>query len=183
MLSRILIREQFQRVHSLVMAVALCFMVPGVSIFAAPADPDSGLRKWTDATGRFEVVAKFVEVSDGKIVLQRKDNEVIRVDHQRLSTSDQLYIAQHLQKALNARFVETASSKRMLDTKAEPTNPRSPLAVEAKFKELAEIKAASEKELYGIRWIESHEEAERIAQLTNKPIMWFRVLGDLEGFM
>lgn len=171
------------RWHAMVLAV-LYFTHATVAI-ASPEDPIARFRKWVDSTGKFEVEAKFVEVRDGKIVLERKDREVIRVDHQRLSKGDQLYVAEHLQKALTASREETAVSKRSAITGARTTPPEQAETVKAVqvFKDLTEITADSEKELYGIRWIESHEEAEEIALETNKPIMWFRVLGDLEGFM
>ena len=37
------------------------------------------------------------------------------------------------------------------------------------------------KELYGIQWVNSLDRAVEASGL--KPIVWFRVLGDLEGFM
>ena len=36
--------------------------------------------------------------------------------------------------------------------------------------------------MYGVQWYDM-EDASQLASADDKPMMWFRVLGDLDGFM
>ena len=56
----------------------------------APAEP---MRKWSDATGQFNVQARLVDVADGKVVLDREDGKRITVEVKKLTAEDQKYVA------------------------------------------------------------------------------------------
>lgn len=58
----------------------------------ALATIESGIRKWADKTGMFNVEAQFLEVKDGKAFLKKKDGMTISVPVTQLSEEDQLYI-------------------------------------------------------------------------------------------
>jgi hypothetical protein len=65
---------------------------------AKPAEtqPEStaqpGLRTWRDASGSFEVEARFVTYQNEKVTLQRKDGRKINVPLERLCEEDQVYV-------------------------------------------------------------------------------------------
>lgn len=49
-------------------------------------------RKWKDASGKFEIDAKLVSVTDGKANLERRDGKMVAVPVDKLSPVDQGYI-------------------------------------------------------------------------------------------
>jgi hypothetical protein len=52
----------------------------------------SGLRKWTDRSGRFSVEAELIGVSDGNVRLRRSNGQVITVPINKLSERDQRHL-------------------------------------------------------------------------------------------
>lgn len=60
----------------------------------APAAPtaNSEWRTWRDATGTFEVEARFVSYQDEKVMLQRKDGRKITLPCEKLSDEDQAFV-------------------------------------------------------------------------------------------
>ena len=46
-------------------------------------------RTWKDSTGKFSVKATLVEIADGKAVLEKEGNKIIRVPLKQLSDDDQ----------------------------------------------------------------------------------------------
>jgi hypothetical protein len=69
----------------------------------APATPPSGqngqeekaadgMRTWTDATGKFRLVAKFDGFDDTKVRLRREDGKVVTVEIVKLSDADQKFV-------------------------------------------------------------------------------------------
>jgi len=59
-------------------------------------------RTWTDSTGNYRVRATFVEVKDGRVQLRKTDGTVIGVPLERLSETDQQWIAQRAATATAA---------------------------------------------------------------------------------
>ena len=66
-------------------------MVAGVLLGSTLAQE---MRTWTDATGKFKVQAKFVEMTDGKVTLERADGKRVVVPLTKLSEADRKYVAQ-----------------------------------------------------------------------------------------
>ena len=69
---------------------------------AAPVNPAnpaevapaaSGLRTWSDTTGKFRIEAELVSVEDGKVNLKKKDGEVVSVPLGKLSKADQEFVS------------------------------------------------------------------------------------------
>src|SRR5436190_8988176 len=82
--------------------VLLCFMFVSVAVLAADKPKNSspgadaskktagrGLRTWTDKTGKFRVVAKFIELSDGKVSLETDKGKTVVLAIEKLSENDQ----------------------------------------------------------------------------------------------
>ena len=51
------------------------------------------MRTWTDPTGRYSVDARFLELVEGNVRLERADGRTVRLPLERLSVPDQRYIA------------------------------------------------------------------------------------------
>ncbi len=64
-----------------------------VSKSGAPAT-GKGSRTWSDVSGKFQVEAKFVSVSDGKVNLLRADGRILSVPLEKLSPKDQAFVEQ-----------------------------------------------------------------------------------------
>jgi hypothetical protein len=66
---------------------------------AAPANPGgdapaaSGLRTWSDATGKFRIEAELVDVQDGTVNLKQKNGELVSVQLAKLSKADQEFVS------------------------------------------------------------------------------------------
>ena len=50
------------------------------------------LRQWSDATGAFQVQAKFIKLDGDKVVLERNDGKMLNVPLSKLSESDQTFL-------------------------------------------------------------------------------------------
>jgi len=73
-------------------------------------------RKWTDATGRFSVEAKFLEFKGGQVSLQRKgDGKVLELPMSRLDKIDQKWIRDELKRRVEEERKNGAA-------KSPPTN-------------------------------------------------------------
>ena len=60
---------------------------------SADEPPESfRMRTWTDQTGRYSVEARFSELSEGNVRLERKNGETVELPLERLSEPDQQYI-------------------------------------------------------------------------------------------
>ncbi len=125
------------------------------------------LRTWTDDTGEYEVLARWVSTNRARetVTLELSDGELVTLPLDRLSRSDR-------------KYVEQAKSKpNATPAKVENSPTRTPKA------------KANTKTLYGIRWFDDLRAAGQAASGSkkttsdDKPIFCFRVLGDLEGFM
>ena len=66
-----------------------------------PADkgaPGEGFRNWVDKSGKHSTVAKFVDMLDDTIRLQKPDGKISALKLQDLSKFDQQYIDKHHRK-------------------------------------------------------------------------------------
>ena len=134
----------------------------GLAVLTTYSSADEPLRKWTDKSGEYEVEAKLVSISsDGNTVsIELRDHQFVDVPIERLSSDDRRYLLRH--KRLQSRRV----------------------AADRRRQQLPQSRTVK---LYGIDWHQTLESALAAGQPsrvgTDKPIMCFRVLGDLAGFM
>ncbi len=69
-------------------------------------------RTWTDATGAFSVVAKFIDLKNGQITLERKDNgKSIEVSMARLCEEDQKWVRDELKRRKEEERKEAAEKR------------------------------------------------------------------------
>lgn len=69
-------------VSSFTILLVICFQATGSS-FAAEA------RIWTDSTGKHQIRAKFVDLSDGQVRLERPNGDISKLPLEKLSKADQ----------------------------------------------------------------------------------------------
>ncbi len=124
------------------------------------------LRNWTDDTGTFQVKATLAEISESgeSVRLRLEDGKYATVPLERLSKSDRRYVATRSRHAL-------ASGRNTDSTKS-----------------VANARKSAQTRLFGIDWHPSVDQARASASGTasprnDKPVMCFRVLGELNGFM
>ena len=90
----------------LIAFAALSFLLPG------SANSAFG-QEWTSANGKFKVEAKFIQLDNGEVELERKSNgKVIKVALSKLSDDDQKR-ARKLQEAADKKKMEMAEKKKM----------------------------------------------------------------------
>lgn len=134
----------------------------GLALLTTCGRAEEPVRTWTDRSGEYEVEAKLLALSsDGSMVsLELVDQQSVDVAIDRLSAEDRRYLLRH--KRLQSRR-EATERRRNASPQRRTVN------------------------LYGINWHKSLESAMDAGQPTSggpdKPIMCFRVLGDLAGYM
>ena len=124
-------------------------------------------RTWRSKAGDHAVAANLLESKQGKVLLRKSDGKHIWVALTDLCDSDQRYVKTHAQNL-------TKPSVNPFEVGTTPPKASKTSAAEAG--------QSSGEMMYGVQWHEG-EQARRLASAQGKPVMWFRVLGDLEGFM
>ena len=144
----------------------LAMTVLAVQVQSVSAARPERVRKWTDGTGTFRVNATLSEISESgdSVKLRLEDGKYATVPIERLSESDQRYV--------ESRLRQNQGSEQKPDSLKTATNS----------KKLATTR------LFGIDWHPSVDQARGSAQGTasprdDKPVLCFRVLGELDGFM
>ncbi|MBN1591136.1 MAG: hypothetical protein JW888_16600 [Pirellulales bacterium] len=84
------------RVFRSLVVYSVAVLCLAVLVSSTPAAP---LRTWTDMSGRFQIHAKFMSLSDGKVKLEQDDGRRIEIPLAKLSKADQQYVAQLLAAA------------------------------------------------------------------------------------
>lgn len=137
---------------------------------------NDNLRTWTDITGTHTTEAELVswDPETKQVVLQTADNGTIELNSADLHISDRRFLNRHAARMRReARNSESDGNifERSRVSKAQTRNNDVPLL-----------------ELGGIPWHQSADQASiaasgREGAKDDKPIVWFRVLGDLSGYM
>jgi len=156
-----------------ILVVAIVFACMGT---ASAQDSQQKLLRWFDVQAKQSVRAFFEEVDNGIVKLKTKNGESYSIAVDRLSSANQRYI-----KNLQAKSNDpAAAAKNDAQPQAVPeNNDAQPVA-----KPIAGS-LAKPKTMYGVRWepMDNLVTDQKIPDAENKPVFWFRVLGDLEGFM
>ncbi len=89
------------------------------------ATEDALFHNWTDSAGKFSLEAKFIELKDGQVYLERKDNgKTIKIPMSRLSKEDQKWVRDELKRRTEEKQKsETKKGARSLSLSTQP-NPR-----------------------------------------------------------
>ena len=134
---------------------------------------DVGQRRWRDKSGHHEVLAKLVSYHDRKVTLLRHDGQSIDVPLDQLSAPDIAYVSRQRRVARAQQHRPESKSVSSGETKRGLASPST---------SHRKIRGAASERLFGVDWFNS-DAALAAAQQEQKPILWFRVLGDLSGFM
>ena len=137
----------------------LALLVLGSAVLAESAWTDEPLRTWRDNTGDFQVEARLIAISDDEssVSIQLADQQLVDVPLSRLSSRDRRYVLQ-----TQRSMAQQSSLKRERGSRPDSNTTK----------------------LLGIDWHRTSESAAQAAgRGTEKPIMCFRVLGDLTGYM
>ncbi len=89
----------------------------GLCAFLAAVAAAQELRTWKDSTGKFQIRAKMVSVSAGKVTLEQEDGSNLEIDLKKLSPADQKYVADQQKAAADNPFKPKAADN--------PFKPRS----------------------------------------------------------
>lgn len=153
------------------LAAAICCCQ--ISLSAAAEGDQPLVRTWTDRTGVYTIDASLVDCQDGTARLQRTDGMEISVELKLLHATDRSYVRDEMRQRTRAQ--------RLAKSQATPVT-----RVSRDVGTASSIDSDSDSErLYGIDWYPTTESALTVASSGSdaKPVYWFRVLGDLNGFM
>lgn len=144
-------------------------------------------RNWTDSSGQHSVRGILFSCENGIVTLKKADGKFVEIDRKQLSASDQRYVANHLRRARAAERDAILKAKQG-STAAKKSNVDSGAATDAHRdteKRTEVIKGLPQpKKMFGVNWYKTAQEASQVANANDdKPIVWFRVLGDLAGHM
>jgi len=133
---------------------------------------DATTRTWTDITGKFQIDASFEGYKIGLVSLRKTDDDLISVPMNRLSSSDQRYVRYELRRKQVATTKDDSEAESEVKPEPSRNDDAEPIA--------------NTKRMAGIDWrctVKSVQTAANNDDGTQRPVMWFRVLGDMEGFM
>jgi hypothetical protein len=80
--------NRLQSATGMVVVAALSLLLCAICL-AAPTDVE---REWSDASGKFKVVGRLVEVKDGVALIKSKEGKTLRVPVAKLSKKDQEFL-------------------------------------------------------------------------------------------
>ncbi len=152
------------------------------SAWSQPADYPS--RSWHDRQGQLVGEAVFVGYDyDSQLVqLRAGDDQLIEISVKRLAPKDRRYLLKVLREINPQPLPPRRTAKR------KTSKLQSGGSADVVDHGTSPGRAARGKMLYGIRWQASVDQALLAGRGSetsddDRPVMWFRVLGDLEGFM
>lgn len=99
-------------------------------LFATLSMDHAFAREWSDATGRFKIEAKFVDVQDGTARLRRTDGTIISVPVARLSEADQRFLDSGQAHSTGLTLVKDGQPVSMIVTNGRPKEAQSRAAEE-----------------------------------------------------
>ena len=137
---------------------------------------DLKTRVWTDTSGEYRLNAALVAYQDRELTLRKEDGSEIQISVDKLSRADRQFVANRLREARQNREPQPRAGEGS-EPKSDVTENNKPIVVD---------KSIHARQMYGIDWYDTKDSL-IVASADNpkdeKPIMWFRVLGDLSGFM
>ena len=121
------------------MARILPVVLITVLSLASSLQAESESRQWSDATGKFKIDAKLIEIKNGKAVLMKADGKKVEIPVEKLSTADQ----KHLEESANP--FETSSTPEPASL-SPPKGKGSAPWTAPDFKKLRQISGLSKKD-------------------------------------
>ena len=144
------------------------------SLVTFQAQAQSEMRSWVSRDKSETVEASFqsYDPKSKQVSIQLLDGEVLEVNLRQLSRADQRYVT-NVARNQPLQRVETLDEKPRREKKTRRNKPGS---------------SAGTKKAFGIHWTPGIQAALENASGSessedDRPVMWMRVLGDLDGFM
>jgi len=176
--------------------LATLLLIVGVSCTHVAASDDvitfqtEVMRHWRDRSGAFGVDGVMVSYHARRVLLRDSNGKWINVPIDQLCEADQRYVVAKLraQRRKNVRAkpagTERTARVRVVSEKTDrATHADSPEPERAEIQPPEALPSEAVFEhLFGIDWYRANVAFDIAAEL-HKPVMWFRVLGDLNGFM
>lgn len=97
--------------------------------------PQSLRRTWRDATGDFQIEARFLGLEDDTVRLEREDGQAIEVPLEKLSEADRLFVRLVVQRQSGADAPRAAMDTTPMDLLAEVNLPRDQVRGEWKMED------------------------------------------------
>jgi hypothetical protein len=156
------------------MSSAFCFFVTisVACLSAASQESSEHFRTWEDESGAYQIDAIFTEYMSGKVKLLRRDGQAVTVDYRRLSPDDREYVRSLVtrERAKNPRHELSEGNVSKGGAPRSEEDPRGEVNSRLKPEEKFEID-----------WYGSPQAV--VASNSDRPLIWFRILGDIDGFM
>ena len=129
-------------------------------------------RTWEDESGKYQVEAKFKSYERGQVALLKANGEERKIDYRRLSEKDRKYV----RDVVNQSKPKTPPPAKT----TEPADASRPDADRAEARE-ANVAELKPNQRYGIDLYGTPQEV--LKSNPDQPLIWFRILGDIDGFM
>lgn len=140
---------------------------------------DTNLRVWADSSNRNQITARLLSrnTRDNKVSLECGDGTIVEMLLSDLPISDRKYIARKTSQSKRAAYRlksqrPSADTDLLVDASQNAQPSQKPVG-----------KVRKRRRVNKIDWHRSSPTARTAATADNRPIIWFRVLGDLEGYM
>lgn len=164
----------------LIAAMIALLASSSLSLLAQTSGPDKW-RTWKSKDGKDAIEASYVSYDRrSRIVslLDRNGNQ-IHVNIAQLGRADRKYIS------TVAKPGNSFGKSSIFAPSIAAETDRANVEAELPKSESASRETGRRQRLYGINWIPGVENALAIArsEKEKRPVMWFRVLGELDGFM
>ena len=161
------------------LSVFLALTVVGACATSIAQDSTPKVRRWLDAQSGMAVRAYFAGIENGVVNLKTRKGDSYSIALERLSTTDRKYVRNLLEResgppaAAGDGGVPPAIANQQANQQPPDGQPQ-----------------AQPSERFGIQWypidsvlIDEQQADGNLKPANDKPVFWFRVLGDLEGFM
>ncbi len=110
--------NELQRVVVHLLVVGVC-VLSGSHRVAAQADAE---REWTDATGKFKVVGRLIEVKDGVAFIKTEEGKTLKIPVAKLSEKDQEHLDSGPSPFEMVESVDSSTKAATTAAKSEATN-------------------------------------------------------------
>ena len=141
-------------------------------------------RTWTSRNGKHTTVATLTDydTQSKTVILLNQDGATIHVPLKKLSRSDQRFV----KRAQSPKSVPNQSGKN--DTAVDADEKKTSRKRFTRKRTANRSKSYDTELGYGIQWTPGMENAlasaaGSVSSDDDRPVMWFRVLGDLKGYM
>ncbi|MEE2642606.1 MAG: SHD1 domain-containing protein [Planctomycetota bacterium] len=148
-------------------------------------DPLPNLRTWKDRSGAHQLKAEFAGCEKNGVRLKKTDGSIVWVPLKNLSTADKWFVRKQRQQNGSRNLTGTKTGELPVPPGKAPSGilEADPAPGNGDAGKAAPPRRNTQR-LFGVDWHRTPESLVAAASSgKQKPILWFRVLGDLEGFM